>query len=137
MALWAVHTHAFDASVHSPRLLFTSPEPGCGKTVAMTLLRSLCARADYFTIATEAAVLRYMDEHKKQPSTLLFDEADTFFADKPKLKSALNASYEGGRALISLPTDSGGWEAKVFLLRAPVAIAGIGPRQITREVNDG
>ena len=126
MALWAVHTHAFDLSTHSPRLLFTSPEPGCGKTVAMTLLRHACANAEYFTIVSEAALLRYIDENDAQPHPLLIDEADTFFADKPKLRSVLNATFERGRALISVPTDGGGWEASVFLLRAPVAIAGIG-----------
>lgn len=126
MALWAVHTHAFDACTHSPRLLLTSPEPGCGKTVAVTLLKHLSARAEYFSSAREAAVLRYMDKHKAQPRTLLFDEADTFFADKPTLKSTLNASYERGRALINVPTDAGGWDPSVFSLRAPVAIAGIG-----------
>jgi putative DNA primase/helicase len=35
MALWAVHTHAFDRFTHSPRLAITSPERGCGKTTAL------------------------------------------------------------------------------------------------------
>src|SRR5262245_42445595 len=51
---------------------------------------------------------------------------DTFFSDKPKLKSVLNEGYErGARALLSAPTKENGWKPEAFELWAPVAIAGI------------
>lgn len=126
MALWAMHTHTFEAWEHSPRLLLTSPTPGCGKTEAMKVLSRLCARPEIFDLASESAILRFIDEHKAEPCSLFFDEADTFFGDKPKLKGVLNAGYERGkRALLSAPTKDNGWKPETFELWAPVVIAGI------------
>jgi putative DNA primase/helicase len=43
LALWAIHTHAFDCFAHSPRLSITSPEKGCGKTTTLDVLAELVA----------------------------------------------------------------------------------------------
>jgi hypothetical protein len=136
LALWIVHTYMFEHWAHTPRLLITSPGPGMGKTVLMTLLRHLCTRGDYFSSATEAAILRYMDEHDAEPHTLLFDEADTFFLGKSQLKNVINASFERGRALLSVPTANGGWKTEVLSARAPIGIAGIGSNWIWPALRD-
>src|SRR5437667_10668967 len=41
IALWVLFAHTFDAWQASPRLLFSSPVPQCGKSTALTMLGKL------------------------------------------------------------------------------------------------
>ncbi len=45
MALWTTHAHCHTAFLHSPRLNITSPEKGCGKTLALDVLQTLTPKA--------------------------------------------------------------------------------------------
>ena len=42
LVLWCAHCWFMDCWEHTPRLLFTSPEAGCGKTRALTVTGHLC-----------------------------------------------------------------------------------------------
>ncbi len=44
LALWTPHAHAYEASLHTPRLNLFSPEKQCGKTTALDVLATLTPR---------------------------------------------------------------------------------------------
>jgi putative DNA primase/helicase len=76
VAVWAVHTHCYDAFTISPRLAITSPEKGCGKTTLLDVLSCMVARPLPVCNAKVAAIFRVVEMTKP---TLLMDEADTYF----------------------------------------------------------
>src|SRR5580658_9342693 len=44
IALWAAHTHCFQAFSYTPRLHITSPQRQCGKTILLKILGFLVAK---------------------------------------------------------------------------------------------
>src|SRR5258708_22178043 len=56
IALWVLFAHSFDAWQASPRLLFTSPVPQCGKSTALMMLGKLTPRARLATNITRPVV---------------------------------------------------------------------------------
>jgi hypothetical protein len=71
MALWIIHTHAFEAATISPILGVVSPVRRCGKTQAIIVLTNLVRRPMPTSNITAAAMYRLIE--KDQP-TLLIDE---------------------------------------------------------------
>ena len=97
LAVWCAHAHAVEAFDSSPRLNFSSPEKGCGKTTARDVVGLLVPRP----LATEnlsvAVHFRIIESHEP---TLLADECDAWVKDKPELRGLLNAGHRrGGQAL--------------------------------------
>jgi Protein of unknown function (DUF3631) len=126
VALWIVHTHAFDAAATTPYLAVTSAEKRSGKTRLLEVLE-LLVRAPLPTAnISDAALFRAIAE--LQP-TLLLDEVDSIFGPKARnhedLRGLLNAGCRRG----AVARRMGG--AKMTTLEAfPVycakAFAGIG-----------
>ena len=121
LALWAVHTHAYECFAHSPRLAITSPEKGCGKTTTLDVIGELVARPLPTSNATTAAIFRSIE--KARP-TLLIDEADTFLKDNEELRGVLNAGHRRGGQIIRTVGDD--YEPRQFSTWTPAAIAMIG-----------
>jgi len=121
LALWAVHTHAFQCFGHSPRLAITSPEKGCGKTTTLDVMGELVARPLPTSNATTAAIFRTIE---KATPTLLIDEADTFLKDNEELRGVLNAGHRRGGQIIRTVGDD--HEPRQFSTWTPAAIAMIG-----------
>jgi len=126
-ALWVMFTHTFDAWHYSPRLLVTSPTAVCGKTENMEILKRLSARGDLIDNASEAAVFGTIDDAGTNVPTLLLDECDTFFSDKPLLRGVLNGGHRRGHGVLRRVWDEGRkkWTNHKYSIWAPVAIAGI------------
>src|SRR5262245_32898132 len=63
-ALWILYTYIFlrQLYMHAPRLLVTSPVPGCGKTTLLKLMKELVARPNSASSITPAAIYRAMLE---------------------------------------------------------------------------
>jgi putative DNA primase/helicase len=121
LALWALHTHAFENFAHSPRLAITSPEKGCGKTTTLDVLGELVARPLPTSNASVAAVFRIIE---MVAPTLLIDEADTFLKENDELRGILNTGHRrGGQVTRTVGDDH---EPRQFSTWAPVAIAMIG-----------
>ena len=121
LALWALHTHAFESFAHSPRLAITSPEKGCGKTTTLDVLGELVARPLPTSNASVAAVFRIIE---MAAPTLLIDEADTFLKENDELRGILNTGHRrGGQVTRTVGDDH---EPRQFSTWAPVAIAMIG-----------
>jgi len=125
VALWVVHSHAFDAAETTPRLSIQSAEKRSGKTRLLELL-DLLVRAPVSTASISAAALfRLVAEG---PATLLIDEIDTVFSSRGSgaqdLRGLLNAGYRRGGGVIRSAGKGRGTER--YSVFAPVVLAGIG-----------
>jgi Protein of unknown function (DUF3631) len=120
MALWTVHAHCHMAFLHSPRLNVTSPEKGCGKTLALDVLYSLAPKGIRTESITTAVLFRIVD---KFTPTLFIDEYDAFIHDNEELRGALNAGHKRGGMHLRCEGDKN--EVRGFRTFAPVALAGI------------
>lgn len=121
LALWVLHTHAFDAASSSPRLAIVSPEKRCGKSTVLKLLHALVRRPLAATNITAAALFRTIEAH--QP-TLLVDEVDTFLRDREDVRGVLNAGHERVSAKV-VRCVGDDIDVRMFDVWAPVALAGI------------
>jgi hypothetical protein len=125
VALWIVHTHAFDAADASPYLAVTSPEKRSGKSRLFEVLELLVANPWKVITPTEAVVFRKIAADRP---TLLLDETDAIFGKKN------GENYEGLRALLNagnrrgthVPRCVGTSQLVSFSVFCPKAIAGIG-----------
>lgn len=122
IALWVVHSHAFESAQMTPRLAILSPEKRCGKTTVLKVLGSLVRRPLPTTNVTAAALYRTIEKY--QP-TLLVDEADTFLKEREELRGILNSGHDRkGAAVVRCCGDD--IEPRRFGVWAAVALAAIG-----------
>jgi putative DNA primase/helicase len=121
VALWTVHTHAFDCWRYTPRLGITAPEKGCGKSTLLDVLKELTPRAIKTENLSTATMFRIVDGYRP---ILLIDEFDTFLKGNEELRGALNAGHaKGGR---HLRCEGEYNQVRAFKTFAPAALAGIG-----------
>jgi hypothetical protein len=127
IALWAAHTHAFEAAECTPYLDANSPEKGSGKTRLLEVLWLLVGKP-WFTGRVSAAVL--VRKINKDKSTLLLDESDAAFSSDKEyaeaLRGVLNTGYRKGGAASLCVGQGSGLTFKDFSTFSPKAIAGIG-----------
>ena len=121
VALWVMHSYAFDASPITPRLAITSPEKRCGKTTLLEVIGALALKPLSAANVTAAAVFRTIEATRP---TLLIDEADSFLPDNEELRGVLNSGHRRNGNVVRLVGDD--HEPRQFSTFAPVAIAMIG-----------
>ena len=119
-----------DCWEHTPRLLFISPEAGCGKTRALTVTEQLVPRPDHVADLTPAALYHSIDEAlelKGGRPTILFDEFDTVFGTaetgrirNEEMRRLINAGHDRNEKV----ARKIGKEVKLFQLYSPMALAG-------------
>ncbi len=97
LAFWVLFAHTFAAWTHSPRLAFTSREPECGKTTALSILAQLVPNALPTVNMTTAVMFRIIG--LAQP-TLLIDEADTFMEGNEEMRGILNSGHTKDTAFV-------------------------------------
>jgi hypothetical protein len=90
LALWTLHTYAFQWRDVSTYLSLESPEKRCGKTTLLTLLSELVNRPVVAANISSPALFRVIEEIRP---TLLIDEADTFLQGNDELRGILNSGY--------------------------------------------
>lgn len=126
LAMFVLHTHAFQYARTTPYIYITSAEKQSGKTRTLEVLEGMCrnaVRADSMT----SAVLFRLIEHSAP--TLMVDEVDTIFSGtkNEELRGVLNSGYKAGGKIpraIGNPNDENGgimW----FGTFAPKILAGI------------
>lgn len=94
LALWALHTWAFEASLSTPYVRVVSAERASGKTRLLEVL-ALLVRRPWLAVSPSAATV-YRKGDADAP-TLLLDEIDNVsFGDKRDLLSVLNSGYRIG-----------------------------------------
>ncbi len=129
LSLWVLHTHTFEASPITPRLVLRSPERRCGKTRTLEVLSRLVPKPLMTSNVSTAVVFRVIEMARP---TLLIDEADTFInTDNKELCGVLNSGHHQTGTVIRSVTDD--HEPRVFSTWAPLAIALIGRMAETLE----
>jgi putative DNA primase/helicase len=121
-ALWIVMTWFIEVIQVAPLAVITAPEKRCGKSLLLSLMGRLSARAITASSITPAALFRTIDSWHP---TLLIDEADAFIKDNEELRGLLNSGHTRDNAYVIrtqgdnfTPTKFNTWGAK--------ALAGIG-----------
>lgn len=122
VALWIAMTWFIAVVRVAPLAVITSPEKRCGKTLLLSLLGRLVARAVTSSNISPAALYRTIEAW--QPS-LLIDEVDTFMKDNEDLRGLINSGHTRDSAYVIrlvgdnfIPTRFSTWAAK--------GLAGIG-----------
>ena len=99
VALWVLHAHGIAACDYSPRLNIRSPEPECGKSTLLKVIRAFCdVRGAKIKISTTAAsYFRQVEMKTKQsgmPPIMILDEIDNFFdAENRQAYAILNGGH--------------------------------------------
>ena len=101
VTLWIAHAHSRDVGgvltwQCSPRLLFSSAEPGSGKSHGMQLTARLCPVPEVLVEPSEPAVAHLVG---KEHATLFLDEADELFgrgSRKEAIRAVINSGYVAG-----------------------------------------
>ena len=130
LALWVVMTYVMEHLEIAPMVYVTSPEPMCGKSTVMKLLKVFCHRAEMVSKITPAAIYRLIE--RDQP-TLIFDEADRFLRGNDELNGIINAGHARFEAnvIINKKLADGNYDAVTFPVWCAKAIAGIGKQDDT------
>jgi hypothetical protein len=90
LALWVLHTYAFELREVSTYIGIESPEKRCGKTTLLEVLSKLVNRPIVAANISSSAFFRVIEETRP---TLLIDEADTFLQGNDELRGVLNTGY--------------------------------------------
>src|SRR5437667_9757165 len=90
LALWILHTYAFQLRDVTTYIGIESPEKRCGKTTLLAVLCELVNRPVVASNISSPAFFRVIEE--KEP-TLLIDEADTVLHRNKELRGILNSGY--------------------------------------------
>ena len=130
LALWVAMTYVMDHLEIAPMLYVTSPEPMCGKSTVMKLLKVFSFKAEMVSKITPAAIYRLIE--RDQP-TLLFDEADRFLRGNNDLNGIINAGHARFEAnvIINKKLPDGNYDPVEFPVWCAKAIAGIGNQDDT------
>jgi len=90
LALWVVHTYAFELRNVSTYIGLGSPQKRCGKTTLLSVLSELVSRPVVASNISPPALFRVIEEARP---TLLIDEADTFLQANDEMRGILNSGY--------------------------------------------
>jgi hypothetical protein len=91
LALWVLHTWAFECFDITPYLCISSPTRRCGKTLLMTMLLWLCSRAKKNDSMSKAAIYRSVDRDKP---TLVLDEVGWVVDQRDERQNILCGGFE-------------------------------------------
>ena len=98
LALFVLHTHAFEAADVTPYIYLRSPESECGKSLVLSISKHLCRRGIHLANVTPATTFRLIDA---LTPTCLIDEVDAIFGPRrsdrsEELRSVLDFGFERG-----------------------------------------
>jgi len=135
VVLWIAATHGVPAWAHAPRLVIRAPEKRCGKSRLLDLVEAMCNNPLLTVNASPSAVYRSIGLARKDPPTILLDEADTIFGakagDNEDLRGLLNAGHQRGRP--ALRFNAATYKVEKIETFAMAALAGIGAMPDTIE----
>ena len=97
LALWVVHTYAFELRDLTTYIGIESPEKRCGKTTLLTVLGELVSRPVVASNISSPAFFRVIEQLRP---TLIIDEADTFLQGNDELRGILNSGYTRKTAFV-------------------------------------
>ena len=97
LALWILHTYAFELRDVTTYLGIESPEKRCGKTTLLRVFNKLVSRPLPAANISPPAFFRAIQDMRP---TLLIDEADTFLRRSEELRGILNGGYGRDTAFV-------------------------------------
>ncbi len=135
LALWVIHTHAFDAADSTPYPLITSPEKRSGKSRLLEILDLLVARGWHVSGISEAVLFRKI---AKVCPTLLLDEVDSIFANHAEKTEPIRALINAGSRRGSKVSRCVGRNHDVedFAVFCPKCLAGIESGRLPETIRD-
>lgn len=127
-ALWSLHTFCFREFAYSPRLFFTSGTKRSGKSVAASLVASLCSRPLSADNISAAAVYRVVEAASP---TLACDEVDSWLVPKSgatesseALRGVCNSGFARDGCVIRCAGEHS--DPRRYSTFGPMILAGIG-----------
>jgi putative DNA primase/helicase len=125
ISLWVLFAHCHDAFRISPLLSVTSPEPSCGKTQLLRLLKGLVPKPLSSSNITAATVFRAIEQWHP---CLLVDEFDTYGDEMTELRGILNSGHCAANAYVirTVGNGAGDFTAQTYSTWCPKALAKIG-----------
>lgn len=134
LALYALHTHAFDTARTTPYIYLTSKGPGSGKTRVMEVLSEICRASNMQAGITGPTFFALIEARKP---TFFMDEVDTIYggAKNEELRGVLNSGYKhnGSIARADKSSEDGFRDYSTF---CPKVLAGIDNGQVPDTVLD-
>jgi len=97
LALFALHTYAYELRDVTTYVGVESPEKRCGKTTLLTVLGELVNRPVMASNISSPAFFRVIQQTRP---TLLIDEADMFLQGNDELRGILNSGYTRKTAFV-------------------------------------
>lgn len=135
LALWILHTYAFEAADATPYPLITSPEKRSGKSRLLEVLELLVARAWLVAGASEAVLFRKIE---RDTPTLLFDEIDAVFGTYSEKTEPLRAIINAGnrRSSVIARCVPPNHDVADFHVYSPKCLAGIETGRLPETIRD-
>lgn len=129
IVLWAAHAHCMDAWDSTPRLFFSSPEPGSGKSRGLELVGALSPRTVEAVNATPSYLFRKVEDPAGRP-TICYDEIDNVLGPKithtEEVRGFLNAGHRRGAVAGRCVVKGKTVEVEELPAFCAVAMAGLG-----------
>jgi len=122
VALWITMTWFMDVVRVAPLAFITAPEKRCGKTLLLSLMGRLSARAITASNISPAALYRTIEAWKP---TILIDEADACMRENEELRGLINSGHTRDSAYV-IRTVGEDFTPVMFSTWGAKAIAGIG-----------
>ncbi len=134
VALFVLHTWAFDAADATPYLAIESPEKQSGKTRLLEVLALVCRDSVKAVSITAAALFQTVAQGHP---TLLIDEADAIFAGNGERNEDLRGVLNGGN-LRGSAVRRGGKDGQpvAYNVFCPKVVAGIATGRLPDTVRD-
>lgn len=134
LALYTIHTHAFNVARTTPYIYITSQGPGSGKTRLMEVMLEVCKGSQMFAGGTGPTFFTLIEARKP---TLFIDEVDTIYsgAKNEELRQVLNSGYKhnGSIPRVDKSSEDG---IKDFSTFCPKVLGGIDNGQVPNTVID-
>jgi hypothetical protein len=128
LALWVLHTWAFEAANTTPYIWVYAPEVECGKTRCLEVAQHLARDPELTVDPTPAVLFRSLEAG--QLHTMLIDEVDRVFKpgdddSRSALRAILNAGYRRSGSVKRAVRQGQDWTTKAFPVFCPKAFDGI------------
>lgn len=123
-----------------PRLVITSPDKQCGKTLLLTVIQFLVENANRTSNISEAALFRTIEQSEE--IVLFIDEYDATFgknANREKaeaLRQIFNEGFLENGNVTRCEKIGNKIEVKQFGVACPVVLAGIGEKNLADTIRD-
>lgn len=124
LAGFAINSHVYDVYDTTPYLLLESAGPSCGKSTAISVLASICARSKVISSPTPAVLFRTT---AKEKPTLFIDEGEQLrmrTENSMALKEILQSGYKKGGVVQRC--EGSNYDLRSFEVYCPKVIAAIG-----------